>query len=82
VLLLEGRYAVAVAEFQEDTRNPLSLRLLAEAEIKADQPAAGQAVLVTLAAINDERVESAIAVPQARAALKAAASPTTAQASH
>lgn len=81
VLLLDGRYAVAVAEFQEDPRNPLSLRLLADAETKAGQPAAGQQVLVTLAAINDERIESAIAVPQARAALKSA-NPTTAQATH
>ncbi len=81
VLLLDGRYAVAVAEFQEDPRNPLSLRLLADAETKAGQPAAGQQVLVTLAAINDERIESAVAVPQARAALKSANS-TTAQATH
>jgi tetratricopeptide (TPR) repeat protein len=78
VLLLDGRYAIAVAEFQEDPRNPLSLRLLADAETKAGEPVAGQQVLVTLAAINDERVESAVAVPQARAALKAVA-PTTAQ---
>jgi tetratricopeptide (TPR) repeat protein len=81
VMLLEGRYAFAVSEFQEDPRNPLSLRLLADAETKAGEPAAGQNVLVTLAAINDERVESAVAVPQARAALKAE-SPTTAQATH
>jgi tetratricopeptide (TPR) repeat protein len=79
VLLLDGRYAMAVAEFQEDPRNPLSLRLLADAETKAGEPVAGQQVLVTLAAINDERVESAVAVPQARAALKAV-TPTTAQA--
>jgi tetratricopeptide (TPR) repeat protein len=79
VFLLDGRYAVAVSEFQEDPRNPLSLRLLADAETKAGQSAAGQQVLVTLAAINDERIESAVAVPQARAALKAAG-PTTAQA--
>lgn len=79
VLFLDGRYAMAVSEFQEDPRNPLSLRLLAEAETKAGEPVAGQQVLVTLAAINDERVESAVAVPQARAALKAVP-PTTAQA--
>ncbi|HEY2109210.1 MAG TPA: hypothetical protein VGH17_04870 [Candidatus Acidoferrales bacterium] len=81
VMFLDGRYAMAVAEFQEDPRNPLSLRLLAEAETKAGQPVAGQQVLVTLAAINDERIESAVAVPQARAALKAVP-PTTAQATH
>jgi tetratricopeptide (TPR) repeat protein len=81
VMLLEGRYAFAVSEFHEDTRNPLTLRLLAEAETKAGEPAAGQSVLVTLAAINDERIESAVAVPQARAALKANPT-TTAQATH
>lgn len=81
VLFLDGRYAAAVAEFQEDPRNPLSLRLLADAETKAGEPAAGQQALVTLAAINDERIESAIAVPQARAALKSAPA-TTAQATH
>lgn len=81
VLLLDGRYAVAVSEFQEDPRNPLSLRLLADAETKAGQPVAGQQILVTLAAINDERIESAVAVPQARAALKAV-NPTTAQTTH
>jgi tetratricopeptide (TPR) repeat protein len=79
VLILDGRYATAVAEFQEDPRNPLSMRLLADAETKAGQPAAGQQALVALAAINDERIESAVAVPQARAALKAV-NPTTAQA--
>jgi len=81
VLLLDGRYAMAIAEFHEDPRNPLSLRLLADAETKAGEPVAGQQVLLTLAAINDERIESAVAVPQARAALKAV-NPTTAQASH
>jgi tetratricopeptide (TPR) repeat protein len=81
LMFLDARYAMAVAEFQEDPRNPLSLRLLADAETKAGQPVAGQQVLVTLAAINDERVESAVAVPQARAALKAV-TPTTAQATH
>jgi hypothetical protein len=81
VLLLDGRYAMAIAEFHEDPRNPLSLRLLADAETKAGEPVAGQQVLVTLAAINDERIESAVAVPQARVALKAV-NPTTAQASH
>jgi tetratricopeptide (TPR) repeat protein len=81
VLFLDGRYAAAVSEFQEDPRNPLSLRLLADAETKAGEPVAGQQVLVTLAAINDERIESAIAVPQARAALKSAPA-TTAQATH
>ena len=81
VMLLEARYAFSVSEFQEDPRNPLSLRLLADAETKAGEPAAGQQILVTLAAINDERIESAVAVPQARAALKANPT-TTAQATH
>ena len=72
VLLLDGMYADSVSELQYDPRNPFSLQLLAEAETKAGQPAAGHDALVRCAAINDERVESAFAVPQARAALRSA----------
>ena len=76
VLLLQGMYADAVSELQYDPRNPLSLELLAQAETKAGEPGAGHDVLVKLAAINDERIETAFAVPQARAALKSAPAPT------
>ncbi|HYL45799.1 MAG TPA: hypothetical protein VEU52_02120 [Candidatus Limnocylindrales bacterium] len=71
MLLAKGKYADAIEELGEDPRNPLSLELLADAQSKLGQSADGQKTLVTLAAINDERVETAFAVPQARAALKA-----------
>jgi hypothetical protein len=69
-LLLEGMYADAVSELQEDPRNPLSLELLAVAETKAGEPAAGREALSRLAGINDERIETAYAAPKARATLK------------
>jgi tetratricopeptide (TPR) repeat protein len=68
-LLLEGMYADAVSELQYDPRNPLSLQLLAEAETKAGEPAAGRDVLMRLSGINDERIETAYAAPKARAKL-------------
>jgi tetratricopeptide (TPR) repeat protein len=79
VLLTQGDYAGAIAELQEDPQNPLSLQLLAQAQNKAGQSADAQKTLATLAAISDERVETAFAAPQARAALKTEA-PQTAQA--
>jgi hypothetical protein len=69
-LLLEGMYADAVSELQYDPRNPLSLELLAEAETKAGEPAAGRDALGRLAGINDERIETAYSAPKARATLK------------
>jgi len=69
-LLAKGNFAESIAELQEDSRNPLSLELLADAQNKAGQAAEAQKTFETLAAINDERVETAFAVPQARAALK------------
>jgi tetratricopeptide (TPR) repeat protein len=69
-LLLEGMYADAVSELQYDPRNPLSLQLLAVAETKAGEPAAGRDMLARLAGINDERIETAYAAPKARATLK------------
>jgi tetratricopeptide (TPR) repeat protein len=80
-LLAKGKFADAIEELSEDPRNPLSLDLLADAQTKLGQSADSQRTLVTLAAINDERVETAFAVPQARAALKGSAS-ISAQAAH
>jgi len=71
-LLLQGIYADAVSELQYDPRNPLSLELLSVAETKAGEPAAGRDALARLAAINDERMETAFAAPRARAALNSA----------
>jgi len=73
VLVSQRLYADSISEFLDDPRGPFSLQLLAEAETKAGEPSAGHEILVRLAGINDERVETAFAVPQARAALKAGA---------
>jgi tetratricopeptide (TPR) repeat protein len=70
VLLARGDYAGAIIELQEDAQNPLSLRLLEQAQTKAGQSADAHKTLATLAAISDERVETAFAMPSARAALK------------
>jgi tetratricopeptide (TPR) repeat protein len=71
VLFAQGDYPGAISELQEDPQNPLSLRLLAEAQTKAGHTGEAQKTLATLAAISDERVETAFAAPQARTALKA-----------
>ena len=78
VLLAQGDYAGAVSELQEDPQNPLSMRLLAEAQAKAGQAADAQKTLAALAAMSDERVETAFAAPQARASLQRE-TPQTAQ---
>jgi tetratricopeptide (TPR) repeat protein len=78
-LLMQEKYDAAIQELDDDAQNPLSLQLLADAQNKMGQAAEAQKTLTTLAAISDERVETAVAVPQARAALKANPS-TTAQA--
>ena|SRR5215469_7352803 len=73
LLFLAGKHSEAISELQYDPRNPLSLTLLAVVQAKAGATADAHATLETLAAIIDERVETAFAVPQARAGLKAAA---------
>jgi len=73
VLFLQGKYSDAISELQYDTRNPLSLALLVDVQTKSGAIAEAHDTLVALAAINDERVETAVAVPWARAALKTSA---------
>jgi tetratricopeptide (TPR) repeat protein len=70
VLLAQGDYPGAIAELQEDPYNPLSLQLLSAAQTKAGQAGDARKTLETLAAISDERVETAVAAPPARLALK------------
>jgi tetratricopeptide (TPR) repeat protein len=70
LLFAQGDYAGAIAELEEDQQNPLSLQLLAEAQTKAGQAADARKTLETLAAISDERMETAFAAPPARLALK------------
>jgi len=75
-LYAKGDYAGAIPELQEDSLNPLTLRLLVQAQTKAGQTADAQKTQETLAAINDERPETAFAATEARAALKTAPSAT------
>ena len=82
VLLLQGKFADAISEFEEDSRGPLSLRLLADAQDKAGETAEAQKTLATLAAINDETVERAFVVPPVRAALKSNAAPSAQEKQH
>lgn len=69
-LFVKGDYAAAIPELQEDSLNPLTLRLLVRAQTKAGQTADAQKSLATLASISDERAETAFAVPEAKAAMK------------
>jgi tetratricopeptide (TPR) repeat protein len=69
-LMTQEKYDDAIPELMEDPQNPLSLALLADAQDKAGQPVDAQKTLTILAAINDERVETAFAVPRARETLK------------
>jgi len=82
LLLLQGKYSDAISEFEEDPRNPLSLQLLADAQSKAGQTADAEKTLAILAAINDETVEMAYAVPPVRAALKSNVSKSAQDSSH
>ncbi|MGA7916220.1 MAG: hypothetical protein WCA00_13355 [Candidatus Acidiferrales bacterium] len=82
VLYAQGDYAGAITELQEDAQNPLSLRLMVTAQVKAGQAADAQKTLETLAAISDERVETACAVPEARASLKNDATQTAQRGGH
>jgi len=82
VLFLQGDTSNAISELEEDSRNPLSLQLLANAQSKAGQTADSQKTLATLAAINDESVEMAFVVPPVRAALKSNSAPSAQTSSH
>ncbi len=70
VLFLQGKYSEAMAELQEDPRDPLSLQLLADAQNKGGLTADSAKTLATLAAINDERVETAAVAQAVRDAIK------------
>jgi len=77
VLLLQGKYTGAATELQEDPRNPLSLQLLANAQEKAGQVPESAKTLAALAAIYDERVETAAIAQPMRDALRRTNSPPT-----
>ena len=77
VLLLQEKYTEAATELQEDPRDPLSLQLLANAQEKAGQAPESANTLAALAAIYDERVETAAIAQPVRDALRRTNSPPT-----
>jgi tetratricopeptide (TPR) repeat protein len=69
VLVAQGKYAEAISDLQEDTADPLSMRLLWRAYNHTGASADANAVAAKLAALNVPTVEQALVVPQFRASL-------------
>ena len=66
VLFSDHKYADAIAHLEEDTNNPFSLQLLAEAYQKTGDSSDAQRTTETLANFNDPTVEQALVVPAFR----------------
>ncbi|MGH9500264.1 MAG: tetratricopeptide repeat protein [Terriglobales bacterium] len=69
VLAAQGKYADAIPHLQEDSADPLSMRLLWRAYNSTGASADAQAVAGRLAGLNVPTVEQALVVPQFRARL-------------
>jgi tetratricopeptide (TPR) repeat protein len=68
-LVAQGKYAEAIPHLQEDSTDPLSMRLLWRAYSSTGAAADAQTVAVKLAALNVPTAEQALAVPQFRASV-------------
>jgi tetratricopeptide (TPR) repeat protein len=68
-LMVQGKYAEAIPHLQEDSADPLSMRLLWRAFSSTGAAADAQAVASKLATLNVPTVEQALVVPQFRASL-------------
>jgi hypothetical protein len=68
-LMVQGKYADAIPHLQEDSADPLSMRLLWRAFSSTGAAADAQAVASKLATLNVPTVEQALVVPQFRASL-------------
>ena len=66
VLFSDHKYADAIAHLEEDTNNPFSLQLLAEAYQKTGDSSEAHRTTETLANFNDPTVEQALVVPAFR----------------
>jgi tetratricopeptide (TPR) repeat protein len=66
VAFSEGKYQEAISHLEEDTNNPFSLELLANAYQKAGNRAEAQNTSETLADFNDPSLEQALVVPDFR----------------
>jgi hypothetical protein len=69
VLAAHGKYADAIPHLQEDSSDPLSMRLLWRAYNNTGAAADAQAIAAKLSALNVPTVEQALVVPQFRASL-------------
>ena len=69
VLVAQGKFAEAVPHLEEDSADPLSMRLLWRAYGSAGASAQAQAIASKLAGLNVPTVEQALVVPQFRASL-------------
>ena len=69
VLMAQGSSAEAISHLEEDSRNPLSMRLLWRAYSDTGATAQAQALAAKLAALNVPTAEQAVVVPQFRATL-------------
>jgi hypothetical protein len=69
VLLAQQKYPEAISHLEEDSDDPLSLRLLWRAYSTQGQAAQAGALATRLAGLNVPTVEQALVVPQFRASL-------------
>lgn len=69
LLLGQGKARDAIADLQEDSANPVSMRLLWKAYAGTGASAEASAVAAKLSALNVPTVEQALVVPQFRASL-------------
>jgi hypothetical protein len=69
LLFAKGLYAASIPELEEDSADPLSLRLLAAAEEKMGHSSNAEDLRERLARWNEPTVEQAVVVPKVRAEL-------------
>ena len=69
MLVAQGKYTEAISHLQEDSSDPLSMRLLWRAYSSTGAATDAQALAAKLAALNVPTVEQALVVPQFRASL-------------
>jgi hypothetical protein len=67
VLVAEGKYEQALPHLQEDSRNPLSMRLMVVSYRKMGARAVAEELSKTLANCNEPTLEQALVVPEFRA---------------
>jgi Flp pilus assembly protein TadD len=69
ILVAQGKYAEAISHLQEDSADPMSMRLLWRAYSNTGAASDAQTMAAKLAGLNVPTVEQALVVPQFRASL-------------